>query len=563
MHGRASLLVGAAALLLPLAVLPALGSCRFPSTDKPADDTAADTDADTDVDADTDTDTDADTDADTDTDTTGIAWIKELDRDTRTYGEIGVEIVTYSITEANPTGYRDGDGGDPRFHVIRPIAFTEPDAAHPVLMWLHGSAQGIEGDVQLGSRCGVEGIAAIVSDAVNEHHFIAAEAANREWIWVVPENTWCDLWTGLGAADPVDTAHHGTEHVHTILDALETGFDGLQADPARIYGWGTSIGGSGIVVVSGRDTPSRFAAVVVDSGPINPASWYNLPSEQPYLDHILGGAPYDDGGAPTAFYPNYARADGTLLVSEGGYRVPMFALYNEFDTLVPIRQNDELAALVETHYGADGVPYFHHDISHHAPSNSFHVQTGYERPPFSYTNRAAFSFLEGGGVSYYEAEDTCRAGVCTTIEESGAAVLESMSAYSQGAAVIREAAAGAGTLYEGDVPATVPRDRPATILPVLAGEQLSDAAPADAVVTLELLADGRVVSTHVVQRGDLAAGTAETHAAYYAQVGNTTWLIDLDGDGDADPLPDGALTVRATFAGLGKVWLDGFWVLAE
>ncbi len=559
MSGRPSLLLVVLGLLVP--------ACRF-AVDAVEDDTAdtggpADTDTDSDIDTDTDTDTDVDTDTDTDPVGTEIPWIVEVERDTRTYGEIGIEVVTYAITDENPTGYRDGDGGDARFHVIRPIDFTDAGAEHPVLMWLHGSAQGVHGDAVLDARCGVEGVAQIVGDAVTEHHFVAAEVANREWIWVVPENTWCDLWTGLGAADPVDTAHHGAEHVHTVLDALETGFDGLLADPARIYGWGTSIGGSGIVVVAGRDTPSRFAAIVADSGPVSPASWYNLPSEQPYLDHILGGAAYDDGGAPTSFYPNYLRTDATLLVSEGGFRVPLFQVYNTYDTLVPIRQNEALAALVDEHYGADGVRSFHHDLSHHAPSTSFHVQTGYERPPFSYTSRAAFSFLEGGGVDHFEAEDTCDTGVCTIVAESGSGVLEEMSAYSHGAAVVRDAAAGAGDLYTGTLPASVPRGTPATFLPVLTGEELTGAAPADVVATFELLLDGVIVSTHVVQRGDLAAGAAETHAAFYAQVGNTAWPIDLDGNGTADALPDGELTLRVRYEGRGKVWLDGFWVLTE
>ncbi|MES2640313.1 MAG: prolyl oligopeptidase family serine peptidase [Myxococcota bacterium] len=554
MMRRPSLLLAAATLSL---VLPA---CRFTASDVVPDDTAV---PDTAADADTDTDADTDADTDVDTGTTGIPWLTVVERDTRTYGEIGIEIVTYAMTADSPTGYRDGDGADPRFHVIRPADFTDAGAEHPVLMWLHGSAQGVDGDEVLGARCGADGIEQVVNDAVTEHHFVASEVADREWIWVVPENTWCDLWTGLGANDPVDTAHHGTEHVHTILDALETGFDGLLADPDRIYGWGTSIGGSGIVVAAGRDTPSRFAAIIADSGPVSPSSWYNLPSEQPYLDHILGGPAYGSDGQPTPYYPNYLRADGTLLVSEGGFRVPMFQVYNTYDTLVPIRQNDELAALVDLHYGPEGVRYFHHDVGHHAPSTSFHVQTGYERPPFSYTSRAAFAFLDGGGAAYYEAEDTCTSGSCTVVMESGAGVLESMSAYSQGAAVIRDAAAGVGTMYVGPLPASVPRDTAATILPVISGEDLSGAAPADAVATLELLADDIVVSTRVIKRGDLAAGAAETHAAYYAQVDKTTWLVDLDRDGAADPLPEGELSVRVTFEGLGKVWLDGFWVLTE
>ena len=542
--------------VLMLVGVSAFTACRWEGT--PGDDTGTvgvDTaDADTDTDADTDSDTDADTDSDTDADTdTDPAWIVETERDTRTYGELGIEIISYAMTADSPSGYRDPDGADPVFHVIRPATFTEA-GPRPLLVWLHGSAQGVDDDDARDDRCSAAGIAAVVSDALTEKHFIAGEVANREWIWVVPENPWCDLWTGLGDADPVDPDHHGAEHVTTVIDALVAGVGGVSADPEKIYGWGTSIGGAGIVTSAGGDTPSRFAAVVVDSGPINPVSWYALPSQAPYLDHIFGGAPTDEGGEPSAFYENYARADAPLLVTEGGYRVPTFVAYNQYDTLVPSRQNEAFGEALAATFPAAGIPYFIHDFAHHAPSNSFHVQTGYERPPFSYTNRAAFAFLEGAEVYWFEAEDTCR-GDCTRAEESGGGTLEESSAYSQGAAIVRDAAAGAGTMYTGELPGEIPRGRAVTVLPVIAGEDLGDAAPGDAVVTFSLREDGAEFDAFAVTRGDLAAGSAETHAAYYAQVGNTTW--------SAGTLPEGTLSITAAFAGAGKVWLDGFWVIVE
>jgi hypothetical protein len=557
-------LVGPVAL--GLALLPA--ACRFQGDDAAdSGDTAADTDTDTDADTDTDTDADADTDTDTDADTdtgtsTEIPWIREVSRDSTTYQLLGVDIVTYAIGADNPTGYRDSEGGDPLFHVLRPATFTDPDAEHPVLMWLHGNAQGIEDDPDYDEHCGPDGIATVVASAVDDQPFIAAEIANRQWIWVVPENTWCDLWTGLGDADPVDTAHHGTEDVHTILDALETGFAGLKADPARIYGWGTSIGGAGILPVSyGDGGASRFAAVVPDSGPVGVSSWYNLPTEAPYLDHILGGAPYDAGGAETAYFDNYARVDGSLLLTEHDYRVPMFQVYNTYDGLVPVRQNEALATEVDALYAADGVRYFHHDVAHHAPGSLFHVQTGYERPPFSYTNRAAFDFLEGASVDWYEAEDTCTSGTCTVQAESGAGTLEASSAYSQGSAIVDDSTTPE-IMYSGAIPANVPRGEAMTLLPVVVGEDMQDARPTDGIVTFELKQDGTTISTLTLKRGDLAAGSAESHAAYFAQVNKTTWVIDLDGDGNADPLPTtGALTIQAFYQGRGKVWLDGFWAV--
>ncbi len=508
-------------------------------------------------------DTDTDVDTDTDTGRPLPEWLTRVGTDSTLYADLGLEVITYAMGPTSPGGYRDPDGGDPRFHIIKPATFTDPLAAHPVLMWLHGNAQGIEGDADYGAHCGAAGIEPVVTAAIEERAFVAAEVANREWIWIIPENPWCDLWSGLGADDPVDPAHHGTEHVQTILDLAEAGFSDILADPARIYGWGTSIGGAGILVSSyGDGLGSRFAAVVPDSGPVGVRAWYDVASEQPYLDHILGGPPTDESGEPSEFWDSYSRMDGSLLVEERGYRVPMFLVWNEFDGLVPPRQASALADRLDTFYAAEGVRYFHHDFAHHAPGALFHVQTSYERPPFSYTNRAAFAFLEGANVAYFEAESTCQPDACTIVAESGSGELEAVSAFSHGSAVVADTPDGLGVMYIGRLPDIVPRGVGITILPVLAGEQMGDAAVNDGVVTLDLKHDGASLSTVTIRRGDLAADLADTHATFYAQIDRTTWRVDTDGDGVPDPLPtEGDVTIQAFYQGRGKVWLDGFWVL--
>jgi poly(3-hydroxybutyrate) depolymerase len=531
------------------ALLPTLG-CRWdgdpPDDTHPSADTDTDVDADTDADADTDTDTDADTDTDTDTDSgtaTEIPWIYERDRDTTTYSNFGLEVVTYAVTASNPTGYTDPDGDAPLFYVLKPTDLD--DSAHPVLMWLHGSAQGIEDDDAYSDKCGADGIEAVVSDAVTDHHYIAGEIAARDWIWVVPVNSWCDLWSGAGDRDPIDPSHHGLEHVETILDALQTGFGGLQADPTAIYGWGTSIGGAGIVTISADY--GQFAAVIADSGPVQTTSWYNLPSETPYLDHIAGGSPTEQPA-------EYARMDGPLLVSTEGYRVPIFTMYNTYDELVPIAQNTAFSAALDAAYPADGVRYFHHDVDHHAPVVKFHVQTGYERSPFGYTNRAAFSFLEGSTVDFFEAEDTCTAGTCTVESESGSGTTEPSSIFSKGSAIVADSTQSAGVMYSATLPASVPRGVPLTLLPVVAGEDMSTEPPSEAIVTLAIKQGDTTLEELVITRGDLAAGDAEQHTAYYNQVVNTSWTL-------SDSLPAGDLTIQAYYQGHGKVWLDGFWVI--
>ncbi len=477
-------------------------------------------------------------------------WIRQVSSDTATYFDLGAEILTFAVTADSPTGYRDPDGADPLFYVVRSVTLADADTPHPTLLWLHGDAQGIEDDDTRNRACGVEGIAATVENAVRGHPFIAAEVVARQWMWLVPVNSWCDLWSGLGEQDPVDHTHHGEEHALTVLAAARLGFGGMQADSEQIYGWGTSIGAAGILTVSNED--GQFAGVVADSGPVNATSWYELPAETAYLDHILGGSPAD---MPDV----YARVDATITVAEGGYRVPLFAVYNTFDGLVPIRQNEALAAAVDAAYPAAGVRYLHHDVSHHAPGVRYHVQTGYDHTPMSYTNRAAFEFLLGSTVSWMEAETTCVDAACLTVAETGVDSVEPSSAYSGGGAVVGAPETGAGMMYAGDLPASL-AGKSVTLLPVIAAADLSGVDASAVVLTLRLRSGDTTLASRTVAASEFAAENDET-VAYVRQIDATTWPLDTSGDGVRDALPAGPLRVEVEYSGVGSVGLDGFWIV--
>ena len=477
-------------------------------------------------------------------------WVRQVSSDTATYFDLGAEILTFAVTADNPTGYRDPDGADPLFYVIRPVSFADPDAEHPVLLWLHGDAQGIETDDTRNRACGVDGIAATVENAIREHPFIASEVVSRQWMWVVPVNSWCDLWTGLGEEDPVDHTHHGQEHATTVLQSVKLGFGGMRGASDQVYGWGTSIGAEGILTVS--NATGGFAGVVADSGPVNATSWYDLPAETAYLDHILGGSPQEKP-------EEYARVDATITVASGGYRVPLFTVYNTFDGLVPIRQNEALAAAVDAAYPADGVRYLHHDVSHHAPGARYHVQSGYDHTPMSYLNRAAFDFLLGASIEYFEAENTCTAGMCETVAETGVDNVEPSSAYSGGSAVVASSTSGAGVMYTGQLPASA-AGKSVTLLPVIAASDMGGVDASSTVLTLRLKNGAATLATRLVLAGDLA-GENDATTAYAHQIDATSWPLDTNGDGKADALPNGNLTIEVEYSGVGGVGLDGFWMV--
>ena len=235
--------------------------------------------------------------------------------------------------------------------------------------------------------------------------------------------------------------------------------------------------------------------------------------------------------------------------------LPLFVTYNAYDGLVPERQNTTLESALEAIYDPADIPYFIHDFDHHAPGTMFHIQTGYERPPMSYTNRAAFSFLDGRTVAFIEAEDTCL-GACTTIAESGTGSLEASSANSGGSAVVHEDGEAEGVFYAGELPVTLPRGVPLTILPVLTVTGLDASYDDESIVTLELKQDGKSLLSFTMTGADFAPESLDaSHAELFAQLDATTW--------DVESAPEGTVTLQAFSHGRGGVVLDGFWFFYE
>ncbi|MFZ5479578.1 MAG: alpha/beta hydrolase family protein [Myxococcota bacterium] len=503
------------------------------------------------------------------------SYVYEVSREQIAVVGLDLVVVTYGVLPTNPLGgYRDNEGNDPLFHVVRPRRWVDPAAAHPALVWLHGGVLGIddecpdpetipEGEDDPCNFCRRSGVEMLVENAISGHEFILAEVQQRQWMMVVPENTWCDMWTGLGEDDPVDANHKSVQHIHFVLDVLEEGLDDHLADPAGLYLWGTSLGGSGAfpVAYGTGEEPSRFDGLVCDSGPTAFAWWdANSPFYAPYIEHLTGGPAYDDDGDPTPFWDNYARIDGTLLVGERGFRVPVFSAWNTYDQLTEPENGTALEALLPQTYGADGVRYWSHDYRHHAPMEYHHTQTAYRKPPWGYTPRAAFEFLAGRSVAFYEAEALCPTDVCVTQAETSDD-FESISIYSGGAAVTHGGDGSPGVVFRGEVPDDVPRGVPMTLMLALRAEGTTGTERAAELLTATLSADGAAIATKVVTVAEIEEGDDARVERYVAHVDGTTWAPDLDGDGVGDPLPEGPLTIEVTHAGPGTIYFDGVWFL--
>jgi hypothetical protein len=486
-----------------------------------------------------------------------IGWDKER------LGSFGLVVASYEMTEEHPGRYRRTDGGNPRFHVIATEdAFAAP-TPQPVLLWLHGGVAGVDGvEDEAGVFCTQDGIQELVDNAIDGHPFLLGEIASRDWVMVVPETTWCDLWVGLGPDDPVDTRHASLDHVDWTLRAVEAGLDGVQVDPDQYFLWGTSIGGSGTwpQVLGLQGSVRRFAGLVADSGPAVLTEWAETRLGGAYTTHVLGGPPFDANDEPALWYPNYQRTDGHLLMAEKGVRTPAFLTYNSFDRLTPAIHGTILSGDLDELYAPEGVRYFHHDFDHHGPGEMSHTQSVGASTPYDQTTMAALEFLIGRQVALFEAEILCP--TCTVAREQESDDWTAwVSRYSEGAAVTRSEGDGAGRLFQAILPVEIPVRRPVSIMVLLDATDTGKWSGSDLFATIVLRSDKAVLAERDVSIDDLVVADSDV-SGNRAKVAATTLVIgDVDGDGKPDGLPDARTTLEIDTSGRGTAWLDGFWAI--
>ena len=492
--------------------------------------------------------------------------VEEIGRDFTSLEEMNIEVVTYALNKDFTPYYTDNDGNPPKFHVVRPRTFADPDAAHPVLVWLHGGVAGVDEDKDRNRFCSAKGVEDLVRNAIYNHELVLYFLMERDWIMIVPETNWCDLWAGLGDQDPTDTNHKSTFHIENILDILEVGVDDMVVDTDQYYLWGTSIGGSGVFPVSygsGAET-SRFAAAISDSGPLHTARWFDSKIENDVVSHVVGGDPYEDEAdtIPSKYWDRYTRIDGTLLISERGFRVPVFSVYNSYDTLTSIEHGLALESSMETHYRPDGVRFFSKNVKHRSPGSTFHTQTPFDAAPWGYINRAAFGFLEGHQVVMLEAEDLCEVKKgCPVVDENSSdkAIANEIQRHSQAAALYVSDTDPPGILFNEPLPAEIPRGVPLELMLAVEVKSTGSALGTDSLLSF-ILTDSNGV---LLQEQSLIANDAATGilppARHAAQIAATT-VVPAITDLDPGVLPED-VTLTVFYHGHGSIYFDAIWAI--
>jgi hypothetical protein len=533
-------------LLLPLA-------CErhgVPDTAGPPVDTH-DSDADTDTDADTDADGDTDTDADTDADTgypvvilgDGVA---RMSVDTETFAALNYQLVTYEITEEASDAYASLYVGQrPTFHVWRP-ADALPDERLPLVLFHHGGAMG-DDSTETPHQCQAEQIGNWLARHLQGGTGLPWIIALDRAVLLAPRNDWCDGWQGLGPSDPVDPVnHYGYYHEARALDFLRQGWGGFLVDEDALYGWGTSAGAGTIFASAARY--GGFDGIIWDSGFSSFLTYYDQIGSDgepthAELEHIFGGAPYDEAGEPNGeIYTRYAENSATWLIGDGDLGIRTALGWNTQDLqLDPVNGSQMEEALA-----ASSVEWATHEFDHEYPGETHHVQTIYLPPPQGYFPQAYLRFLHGASMVFVEAEDGCTSATCVGTAVTSADATD-FAAYSHGAGLVL-AAGTEGVLYEEAVPASVVAGEAVTVGVAIEGR--ASAWDAGVVVAqVSYVEDGVTMNAKILTSDQLALGDTPDNASVLQQY-DSTWMSFVPGAPETG-------VIRVESSGEVEIRLDG------
>ena len=268
-----------------------------------------------------------------------------IEVDQEQYADAGYEVVTYALNPDADNQYASLlEGYAPTFYIIRPIERVSDEI--PTLFWYHGGAIGDDSntDDEMPQGCGADKVI-YNAEKTLESEFLPVTLSTRfQWAMVVPRNDWCDYWLGQGPDDPIDPErHYGYYHVKRVLDFVMSGDAGYSPSD-EVYGWGTSAGGGAAIHIAARMGENTFKGIIVDSAPSSMFVYHD--SDPEVLEHLFGGAPYDDAGEPTDAYAGYAEASGETLVQDGGFRTPVYVTWNTKDRLLGAQHPNRLIAAV-------------------------------------------------------------------------------------------------------------------------------------------------------------------------------------------------------------------------
>ena len=457
--------------------------------------------------------------------------------------DYGYELATYAVVG---DGYLSTDGELPSFQVFRPI--ETPSAELPLLVWFHGGHIGNDASGQLPENCQREAIDANIQMVTGEASLVTEMAARRGWAMLIPRNDWCDAGFGLGDEDPVEPGRHfGQYHVERALAWVDAGHAGFQPGGAR-FGWGTSAGGAWSFYTAHR--LGGFSALVVDSGSCDQVLLHG--QDPGSVEHILGGAPYDSNGDPSAVFSRYQETSCTTLVDEGGLRVPAYVAWNDQDMVIPANQPARLVSSMENASNNGGLRYGAHDFDHGAPSPNHHVQTRLRNLPWGYTTDAMFAFLEGRRVVWREAEAGCLPEPCD-VGQVGSTESR-WASFSHGAGVKVGPNDGAGVVFRTAVPPGFAAQQPVSVVAVVDVDGLDGLAGRTETLTLSYTEGERREEVHIPAEV-FAPDTNATDAELLQQYETTRFTFTPQAPAG------GVVSVRAR--GVGEIYLDALLFIGE
>ena len=471
--------------------------------------------------------------------------IVEVEATAGPYASLGYQITTLEIQSSYAVPFVTPDGRPPRFNVLWPVA-DAPGVAHPVTIFLHGgstdvdSAKDPDGE---SDRCTLAYAQGQAGPIVNTSSF-SRFAAMAGHIVVVPMNSFCDGWAGLGPDDPIDTTHAGEALAQAALGYVLYGQARQGVDLDHVTLGGSSLGGIGSPWTLTRNP--EIDALIFDSAvgdmrrycAEETYSAYDFATRQRRCEHILGGAPWTDEAhtLPSAWYPRYVEHSLELLIGDGTVTTPVFQSYNDQDPLCPGDANRDLTAAMDAMYAPAGIRYTAQDSNH---SDPIHGQITYAS--MMYVGWGAHRFTLGHSVVYTEAEED--GGADRVGSPYVAGPTDQWMSKAAGRRALTED--GAGVMWGFTVP-PVPAGQAGTVVVFLRAADATDLAAVAAVVRVSEA--GVVLSERSVTAGDLSydpdGGFDDRYPAFAAATLNFT------------PTGAGPLTAEVEVTGVANVFAD-------
>ncbi len=295
-----------------------------------------------------------------------------LETDTARYAALDQIVETWELRlTCDGVEYEYPLGGTPTFRVIRPAA-PDPSVPRPLALMFHPGTVDVDTEEYpegvYGGACaddhGPERVDHYLDMSVFTPYFV-----HRGGVVAIPVNSFCDLWMGLGPADPVDPKHGGAMLAKLVSDWMVYLQDDVAIDESHIVVYGARF-----AEVGGSLYTAMFPEVDVFVPAGGPSDMVRYYEEEGYCQweperctdttsHIWGGPPHEEDGSPSAYYDRYRDSSPTLAVSADRYALPILHLYNREDLVSPLVQHDDLGPALAAKLDPLGLRWAEHDFN--------------------------------------------------------------------------------------------------------------------------------------------------------------------------------------------------------